>query len=566
MDEIITHSQEHYLNAKEEYIVVIASCLAKKLDPKKEPILANLIQQYPYANVYDDEKKGRPKPGSYTIYGDGLKRRKIIVVFSQIYASKMDYPRDNKRKRLEWFADALNEIAEIPKLQSLAFPEQIARDGGGNWSDYYLAISDFASTMALRAKIPITIYSNPHADGPTTQISLNHCLNLDTSITLSKLAFVKNHEKIHVDRDELNLRPKKSTNRKLNFKGIKNGNKSLKMHDSDDENKDKKIKFKISRSNSRSTDSNQEAIKEPIVDNQEDKNDVNKKEDNENDNQDNENHNDNKVDNNHNKEDDQRQPGNELEEVNPDLVVTPFPKTELNKDWIDQDLTHPPVDASWKQVFEKEEIVEKLVNTQEILVTELEKWGETKRFLPIYDNIFKSFQLCTWDKLKVVILGQDPYPNADHAMGLSFSVPDGIAVPKSLNNIFKELKDEYGDEYQIPKHGNLQFWAEQGVLLLNSALTIRGRDRNSHQSYWKDVTNLIIKSISEMKDTPVVFILWGRDARNKAILINHRRHLILESNHPSPLSAYRGFFGCNHFKTCNKKLESCGLEPINWQT
>lgn len=177
--------------------------------------------------------------------------------------------------------------------------------------------------------------------------------------------------------------------------------------------------------------------------------------------------------------------------------------------------------------------------------------------------IFNAFNLCPFDSVKVVIIGQDPYHEAGQAMGLSFSVPDGVAMPPSLQNIFKEIQDDLG--VGVPQSGNLTRWAEQGVLLLNATLTVRAHQAGSHQRHgWERFTDAAISRLSEGRDH-LVFILWGGYARSKASLIDRSRHLVLESVHPSPLSANRGgWFGNHHFSRCNEYLAGHGMDPINW--
>ena len=177
--------------------------------------------------------------------------------------------------------------------------------------------------------------------------------------------------------------------------------------------------------------------------------------------------------------------------------------------------------------------------------------------------IFNAFNLCPFDSVKVVIIGQDPYHEAGQAMGLSFSVPDGVAMPPSLQNIFKEIQGDLG--IGVPQSGNLTRWAEQGVLLLNATLTVRDHQAGSHQRHgWERFTDAAISRLSEGRDH-LVFILWGGYARSKASLIDRSRHLVLESVHPSPLSANRGgWFGNHHFSRCNEYLAGHGMNPINW--
>lgn len=180
---------------------------------------------------------------------------------------------------------------------------------------------------------------------------------------------------------------------------------------------------------------------------------------------------------------------------------------------------------------------------------------------PPKQQVFTAFTT-DLNNVKVVILGQDPYHEPGQAHGLAFSVRDNIKTPPSLVNIYKEISREYGTP--IPKSGNLKRWQEQGVLLLNNVLTVEAHKAGSHRGYgWEDFTLHCVEYLS--KNRPhLVFLLWGRDARNKAKLIDKQKHLVLESAHPSPLSAYNGFFGNNHFRTCNEWLESHNLEAIQW--
>ncbi|XP_030455962.2 uracil-DNA glycosylase, mitochondrial [Syzygium oleosum] len=177
--------------------------------------------------------------------------------------------------------------------------------------------------------------------------------------------------------------------------------------------------------------------------------------------------------------------------------------------------------------------------------------------------IFNALNSTPFDRVKAVILGQDPYHGPGQAMGLSFSVPEGIKIPSSLANIFKELKQDLG--CSIPSHGNLERWSAQGVLLLNAVLTVRSHQANSHaKKGWEQFTDAVIKTISHEKKG-VVFLLWGNSAQEKRRLIDETKHHILKAAHPSGLSANRGFFGCRHFSRTNQILENMGLDPIDWQ-
>ena len=183
---------------------------------------------------------------------------------------------------------------------------------------------------------------------------------------------------------------------------------------------------------------------------------------------------------------------------------------------------------------------------------------------PPADDIFNAFHLTPLSEVKVMILGQDPYHNAHQAHGLCFSVlPDQKEIPPSLQNIYKELHDDCG--CYIPNNGYLEKWARQGVLMLNTVLTVRAHQANSHQGRgWEKFTDAIIEAVNP-QDRPIVYLLWGSPAQRKIPMLTNPKHLILKAPHPSPLSAYRGFFGCRHFSQTNDFLVSHGLTPIDWQ-
>lgn len=188
---------------------------------------------------------------------------------------------------------------------------------------------------------------------------------------------------------------------------------------------------------------------------------------------------------------------------------------------------------------------------------------KTQVVFPPSDDIFNAFALTPLKKVKVVIIGQDPYHNVGQAHGLCFSVRPEVDIPPSLVNIYKELKDDCGCE--IPNNGYLVKWAEQGVLLLNTVLTVRAHQANSHRGMgWEQFTDAAIRVLNE-EDRPIVFILWGAPAQKKKAMLNNPKHMILEAPHPSPLSAYRGFFGSKPFSKTNAFLEQNGLKPIDWQ-
>ena len=216
------------------------------------------------------------------------------------------------------------------------------------------------------------------------------------------------------------------------------------------------------------------------------------------------------------------------------------------------------ITSEWDEILKDEFNAPSYLKLREFLKTEY----STHTVYPSMYDIFNSMKLTPFNDVKVVLLGQDPYHNQGQAMGLSFSVPKGIDKPPSLVNMFKELYSELN--IQPKKSGDLTGWAKQGVLLLNTVLTVRAHQANSHKGKgWEQFTDSIIKKISDNKEN-VVFLLWGGNARSKKPLIDKNKHLILECAHPSPLSAYNGFFGCGHYKKANEYLIKHGIEPIDW--
>ena len=189
---------------------------------------------------------------------------------------------------------------------------------------------------------------------------------------------------------------------------------------------------------------------------------------------------------------------------------------------------------------------------------------DTRIIYPPAEDIFNAFHFTPLSKVKVMVLGQDPYHNENQAHGLSFSVlPTQKDIPPSLVNIYQELHDDLG--CYIPNNGYLKKWADQGVLLLNTVLTVRAHQANSHQGKgWEQFTDAVIEAVNA-QDRPIVYLLWGRPAQSKIPMLTNSKHLILKAPHPSPLSAYRGFFGCRHFSQANAFLEKNGIEPIDWQ-
>ncbi len=217
------------------------------------------------------------------------------------------------------------------------------------------------------------------------------------------------------------------------------------------------------------------------------------------------------------------------------------------------------IEPSWKEVL-KEEFEKPYFKDLSTFVRD--EYTKRKVYPPPKD-VFRAFDLCPFDKVKVVILGQDPYHGVKQANGLCFAVHEGVVLPPSLQNIFKEIESDLG--MKPDRSGDLSRWAEQGVLLLNATLTVRAASPGSHQEKgWEEFTDAVIRNLSEEREH-LVFILWGNYAKNKGAVIDRSKHLVLESAHPSPFSAYEGFFGCRHFSQANKYLKKHGSGEIDWK-
>jgi uracil-DNA glycosylase len=218
------------------------------------------------------------------------------------------------------------------------------------------------------------------------------------------------------------------------------------------------------------------------------------------------------------------------------------------------------LEPSWKIYLVKEFEKDYMKNLKSFLIEQKQKG---KIIYPHGDDIFNAFNLTPFDQVKVVIIGQDPYHGENQAHGLCFSVKKGVPIPPSLVNIFKELQDDQG--VKIPPHGHLEHWAESGVLLLNSVLTVeKGKAGSHHGRGWEEFTDKVIEILNEKKEN-LVFILWGSPAQKKAQFVDNKKHLVIKAPHPSPLSAYRGFFGSKPFSKTNNYLIKKGISPIDWQ-
>lgn len=217
------------------------------------------------------------------------------------------------------------------------------------------------------------------------------------------------------------------------------------------------------------------------------------------------------------------------------------------------------ISESWDEILQEEYQKEYFKSLQEFVESEY----DTQTIYPPKEDVWNAFKVVPYDKVKLVILGQDPYHGEGQAHGMAFSVKPGVKVPPSLRNIYKEINQTM--DFEIPSHGYLMKWAEQGVLMLNTVLTVRAGEAGSHKNKgWENFTDEVIKKLNERRE-PIVFLLWGAPAKKKMHLITSPWHKVLTAAHPSPLSAYNGFFGCDHFNKANEYLKECNKETINFK-
>lgn len=260
---------------------------------------------------------------------------------------------------------------------------------------------------------------------------------------------------------------------------------------------------------------------------------------------------------------------NELTQISCENIVKPVSKYKANPDWF-FNLNELPIDDSWNQIMLDSIIRAEIEKVNNHLQDDLKNIGDTVPILPPQSLVFNAFNLCKFNNIKVVILGQDPYfSNVNEAMGLSFSVQQGVAVPPSLRNIFNEVKSDC-DVWQSHKgkmiNGDLTTWAQQGVLLLNTSLTVHHGKKEVHLKVWKQFSDRLIKLISNNSSKGIVFLLWGKKAEDFKTNIDEKKHRILITSHPSPMSVKNGFDGCRHFTKTNIMLKDLGRSQIKWDT
>jgi uracil-DNA glycosylase len=543
------------IQTKAKFLVNLCDCVS--IGNKGDQIVQTIFEKFAYANCYAERVATKKSvPGTLTIKGDGKKNRYVINMFAQFYPGQPKYPNDNIIKRCEWFNACLEKLLEIPDAEAFAFPNDIGVYETADYGDRYInLIDDFRKKYYLknRQALQIVDYSDTNILLKTEKQSVTY----DEPITTIKTA--------DIDQFDPDVSP--TTKTKINviqhidinqlvYVGIKNQVKPV-PHEP--------IKANINITSSEVKTDTQPPDEGPvkckktgkIADVLADETDQPKKIK--------------KVIKVGVKPKKDTQP----EQSDPTAIVTvpvqPEQKDakrvyDKNPHWTKKisELVDD-IDPSWEPIFKDPVIMGLLSQLDRAFEKELEGFGDFIEILPIpQENIFNAFKKTKFPP-KAIIIGQDVYTNPEEPMGLSFSVPDGIKIPPSLVNIYKELSTDIKG-FKSPKSGNLTKWAENGVLLFNAALTIRCKQKESHLTIWKPFTDAVIRLISEKSDEPIVFMLWGNFAKGKKPLIaKPSRHLILEATHPSPLGAVKGgWFDCKHFSKCNEFLTKNKITPIDW--
>jgi len=531
------------INTKAKHICVLYDCTSIKPDEWQKKI----IDQLPHSNPFLKRKHGSTvSPGTISIHGNEKDQRLVVNMFCSFYPKAPIYPNDNVSKRIKWFVDCLNTLSKIPNLTSLAFPTDIGVYENINLhKEYVFSLKCFRSKYYLNHSQDIQIlgYDDSQFVSEKKKYKIDKHINIRekapqsidivATINLSDLFYLSEN----ID-GKASKKLDKNSNRKEKEVEDKDKDKDEEEDDEDESDEDESDE--------------DESDEDELDDDESDENESDENESNENESDENE--------SDESDKDESDESGEEKDEEDSS------PKYSKNLKWQSVMKLVEKVDFSWKPIFKKKNIQKELITIDEKLSHELDKYGNKISILPQPpDLIFNAFKLCTFDELKVVILGQDPYhSNVDEAMGLSFSVPEDVKIPPSLVNIFKELSTDIKD-FSKPQSGNLTSWAKQGVLLLNASLTVKQKQASSHMDMWKKCTDQLIKYISQEAPYKVVFMLWGGFAKGKGNLIDKKRHLVLECVHPSPLSASRGgWFGCKHFSKANEFLAKHKRRSIRW--
>ena len=535
-----------------KYICTLCDCVS--IGNKGDQLVLDVFNAYPYANCYLSRTATRKSiPGTLQIKGDGKSNRFVANLFVQFYPGTARYPNDNGGKRAEWFQKCLEELQEISNAESFAFPSNMP-------PKFIELVDDFCKKYYLKHKQSLTITDY---DG---------CLLETKTETKTQVRYQAPIKSIQIARNFLEDVEDDPEEPDGEAEGDAGGDSCDSAGESDGTKGEKgiipsqvtrhidirKLQFiclpEIASQSKITIREKQVPVSTPVP----------------------------------------AQPqlpapthalapakiklGVKTKVPAPPLAPplappqspAPAPKDSQSEKKYDKNpfwkgsllALMKDVHLSWHPILQDSSMASICCDLEKDFLQEMDNFGDHLEILPAPDHIFNAFKLCQFPP-KCVILGQDPYfSNLNEAMGLSFSVPSNVEYPPTLNNIFKELSTDIPD-FKVPKSGDLTSWANQGVLLLNTALTVRYRQKESHLKIWQKFTNQIVKLISQKTTTPVVYMLWGAHAKARKSMIDAKSNvLILEATHPSPLGANQGgWFGSGHFSKCNQFL---GSEGINW--
>ncbi len=578
-----TPPQELTTTAK--YICNLCDCIS--IGNKGDPWVLQIFKQFPYANVYTDRvATQKDTPGQLQNKGDGKKNRSILNLFTQFYPGLPKYPNDNIGKRLEWLSLCLDKLLEIPNAESFAFPPDLGFSEILNYEERYRnCLNDFRKKYFLKHQrtLKLVDYLDQDINGQT---GLSKIINYDAPISVLKTTHNDNNEDSH----EITINVIKKINLDQLMYILPSPNSQLLTPTPTQTPTQTPIKIQTKTAFGKclldDTEDNPIALKPKIPITIKPKIPIVAK----------------------------VQPTPKIIESIPIVAkISPkpiSPKPISPKPISPKPISHNPVlpiskpipetivehvvelpsepkrvydknplwgqlmselaediHPSWDVIFRDPEMMGIMAELDVKFQDKLNIYGDAMEFLPNPPNlIFNAFKLTPFPP-KAIIVGQDPYfSNMNEAMGLSFSVPDGVSIPPSLANIFKELTTDI-EGFKSPKSGNLTQWAQQGVLLLNTALTVLYKHKEAHMDIWQKFTDTMIRLISQKSKQPIVFMLWGIPAKKKeAQIADLKRHMVLKSSHPSPLSCNQGgWFNTKPFSQCNAFLTKHKISPINWK-
>jgi uracil-DNA glycosylase len=563
-------SSPNFLNANEQYLLCIANCIATKMDKAREPLTTAIFTKFPEANIYKERlsTSNKGKPGSLIIKG------RIAIILGTMYPGSKEYANDNREFRLKWFREGLMALQKLGVV-SLAVRENFPEEFGGDWHKYLFHLNEMDKSIKISIypyvmAIPIfnIVRFRQEDEVPIQhQVSDKNTSNLSGSsgkvatVGTVPWAAISAVSAVTVpsvlgEKKGFGTLPAILTNNSPNPKPNPNSNPNTvlvmkergfgfgminieKFRDPEIDsipvpklklppimNRKPILPIKIEAAMSADLEEELEELKELKVKEEE--------------------------------KEEEKEVERKKEVVEEAVKVK---KYIANPDWIDLKyfLIH-----GWDEIVYDPTIKQLLDKVNNFFATkELPKFGDFVPIYPAQNDIFNAFNLCPFSNVRVIILGQDPYINVGEAMGLAFSVAKGVKVPPSLKNIYKELTTDIPG-FKEPNHGSLISWAQQGVFLINTALTVREGQSGSHLDAWQPFTDQVISLISQKKEN-LVFILWGNPAKKKLNVIkNIDKHHIITAAHPSPLSATRGFFGCKCFSQTNNYLAAKGLKEIDW--